>query len=108
MARKQTHYHAHIDDARMSQAEPQRANFHSALDGSAEVINWLATQLREAAGNPDMELSDESELWKQLVGSKEQIATGLRGGPTIIAVPIPEDRCPCERPELRTVRGKSE
>ncbi|MDV6014203.1 hypothetical protein [Haloechinothrix sp. LS1_15] len=110
MAREksQCHYHGHIDESQMSQAQPQRSNFHSALNGTKEVIGWLATELREATGNSEMELSDETALWEQLVQGHEQICTGLQGGPTIFAVPIPEDRCPCERPELRTIRGQSQ
>lgn len=105
--KKQAHYHGHIDDARVSNAQVQRNNFHTALNGEPAVIDWLATQLREATGNPDMELTDETALWERMVGSNEQISTGLRDGPTIVAVPMTDNRCPCERPELRTVRGQS-
>ncbi|TCP45032.1 hypothetical protein EV191_11814 [Tamaricihabitans halophyticus] len=110
MARKQTeepHYHGHVDAARLADSEAQRSNFQAALNGPDEVVEWLSSELRKAASNPDMSLVDEGQLWHQFATEREPITTGLQTGPTLMAVPIPEDRCPCERPELRTVRGRS-
>lgn len=101
------HYHGHVGSHWTPSAEPAKDTFSQTLLGAPhEVAAWIAAQLREAKGNPDLELTDELSVWVQAIKDREIVTTGLSTGPTITAVPVAEGQCWCERPELRAISGK--
>lgn len=100
------HYHGHVDPTWTPSPEPTEDTFEVSLHGAQEVSDWLSEALRHATGKPELQLSDEIEVWQRLVRDQETISTGLQTGPTITAVPMPEGECWCQRPSLRDVSGK--
>lgn len=100
------HYHGHVDPSWTPSPQPTEDTFEVSLHGAQEVSDWVSEALRQATGKPDLELSDEKEVWQGLVKDRETISTGLQSGPTITAVAMPEGECWCQRPSLREVSGK--
>jgi hypothetical protein len=97
------HYHGHVIPTWSPSPELTQESFTKPLNGAHEVAGWLAGEMREAIGKPDLTLSDEISLWVRLASDRETITTGLPGGPTITAKLMTDAMCRCERPELHPV-----
>ncbi|MFD2421704.1 hypothetical protein [Amycolatopsis pigmentata] len=100
------HYHGHLARNWTPAAQTGASTFRKALDGEEAVADWLAEQLREAIGKPDLELADEREVWTNLVRDDQTITTGPQGGPTITAVAMTDQSCDCPRPQIRAIPGR--
>lgn len=101
--RQQPHYHGHVTLEWTPSPAPTKETFEASLHGSQEVSEWLVKTLRSTTGKPDMALTDEAQVWSQLVQGRENITTGIQFGTAISAVPMPDGECWCERPALREV-----
>uniref|UniRef100_UPI003F496C5C hypothetical protein n=1 Tax=Amycolatopsis sp. CA-096443 TaxID=3239919 RepID=UPI003F496C5C len=109
MARRtaEPHYHGHIFANWTPSPKPGAGSFRRALTGEEEVTEWMAAQLRKAKGKQDMTITDEIQAWTGLARDGQQITTGLQGGPTILAQPINDGSCDCDRAELRPIPGRA-
>lgn len=99
----ETHYHGHVDPAWSPRASTSKETYQTSLASPDDVAEWLATQLREATGKPELQLTDEWGVWVRLARQAETITTGLQGGPTITAVPMPDGQCWCRQPDLQSI-----
>lgn len=99
----ETHYHGHVDSAWQPNACTSRETFQVSLDSPDDVAKWLGAELRKAVGKPEMGLSDEWQVWVRLAREQQTITTGLQGGPTITAVPMPDGTCWCRSASLQPV-----
>ncbi len=107
------HHHGYVEDAPLNSALPAherlgRLDALEVLHTPEEVAQWLASTLRAAMGRSedDVAFDDEWDQWVKFAHSGETITTGLRDGPTISVVAVPEDECRCEAAPLVPVGGK--
>lgn len=107
------HHHGYVEDAPLNTAlaahdRLSRLDVAEVLRTPDEVAQWLASTLRTAMGKSEEEVafSDEWDQWVKFAQAGETITTGLRDGPTISAVAVPEDDCRCEAAPLVPVGGK--
>ncbi|MDR7302883.1 hypothetical protein [Haloactinomyces albus] len=107
------HHHGYVEDAPLNTAlsahdRLSRLDVAEVLHTPEEVAQWLATTLRAAMGKSedDVAFSDEWDQWVKYAQAGETVTTGLRHGPTISVVAVPEDDCRCEATPLVPVGGK--
>lgn len=107
------HHHGYVEDTPLNAALPAherlgRLDALEVLHTPEEVAQWLASTLRAAMGKSEEEVTfdDEWDQWVKYAHSGETITTGLRHGPTISVVAVPEADCRCEAAPLVPVGGK--
>lgn len=76
------HLHAYsVPGVRVVPPRHERGEWETdeVISETTSAVQWLSTALRELCGKPDMDLTDETQVWIAALNTGESVHTGAKG-----------------------------